>query len=113
MQTFSGCGHGDNARRDQRFQIVRAPASSNSDGGVLLLVHNIWIRGLISNTSLPLSVSVRPPSSANGNQSVLIADNKDDKLFLLAGSGTGTLAAPVNYYPGGGKPRGLTVADFN
>ena len=51
--------------------------------------------------------------AGNGNQSVLIAGNKDDKLFLLAGSGTGTLAAPVNYYPGGGKPRGLTVADFN
>jgi hypothetical protein len=49
----------------------------------------------------------------NGNQSILVADSKDNKLFLLAGDGKGNLVAPVNYYPGGGNPSALTVADFN
>ena len=59
----------------------------------------------------------------NGNQGVLVADTKDKKIFLLAGDGKGTLAAPVYYYPGsgnpsvnyfaGGYPTALTVADFN
>jgi len=49
----------------------------------------------------------------NGNQSILVADGKDNKLILLAGDGKGALAAPVNYYPGGGNPSSLLVSDFN
>jgi Bacterial Ig-like domain (group 3)/FG-GAP-like repeat len=49
----------------------------------------------------------------NGNQSILVADSKDNKLLLLAGDGKGNLAAPVNYYPGGGNPSSLIVSDFN
>jgi len=49
----------------------------------------------------------------NGNQSVLVADSKDNKLLLLAGDGRGNLAAPANYYPGGGNPSSLIVSDFN
>lgn len=40
----------------------------------------------------------------NGNQSILVADSKDNKLLLLAGDGKGNLAAPVYNYPGGGNP---------
>ena len=35
------------------------------------------------------------------------------ELYLLVGDGKGTLAPPAYYYPGGGNPSGLTVADFN
>jgi Bacterial Ig-like domain (group 3)/FG-GAP-like repeat len=49
----------------------------------------------------------------NGNQSILVADSKDNKLLLLAGDGKGNLGAPVNYYPGGGNPSALIVSDFN
>jgi hypothetical protein len=50
---------------------------------------------------------------SNGNQSVMVADSKDNKLFLLAGDGKGSLSPAVYYYPGGGNPQALTVADFN
>ena len=60
----------------------------------------------------PVSAIAAISLQGNGNQSVLVADSKDNKLLLLAGDGKGNLAAPVYYYAGWGKCIGTHSLGF-
>ena len=135
-------GNGDGTfQTPKKYATAQGPvgiaiADFNRDGKLdLAVVGGSEVSLLLNNGNGTFKLAVNYPAGGpasaiaaislfgNGNQGVLVADTKDKKIFLLAGDGKGTLAAPVYYYPGGGNPSvdyfaggyptALTVADFN